>query len=55
VGREARVKKDRRQIRKALGPEVVDGIRVLGKRTDLATHVLTRGFFGRLRWLLRGR
>lgn len=52
---QARIKADRRQLRKALTPDVADVLVAHGIRINAHTAILRRGFWGRLKWLVFGR
>lgn len=46
---------ERRQIRKALGPEAFDTLVEHDVRIRAHGQILRRGFWGRLKWLFLGR
>ena len=48
-------KANRRDIRKALGPEAFDVLQEHTIRIRAHAQILRRGFWGRLKWLFLGR
>lgn len=55
MGTAAQLHRERRQIRKALGPEAGELVEHLRMRVRAHGAILNRGFFGRLKWLLFGK
>lgn len=52
---QAKLKVTRRELRKALGPEAFDILQTHDIRIRAHAALLHRGFWGRLKWLLRGK
>jgi hypothetical protein len=55
MGRERNVKHARRLLRRMVGPELAARMDQTHLYADGAISILSRGFFGRLKWFITGR